>query len=65
MLRSARYKYVRYGAGKQSEQLMDMETDPGEMHNLAQAPKAAPVIEEHRRLLKEWYAQNGESWSPK
>ena len=63
MLRSARYKYVRYSGG--SEQLKDMDPDPGEMHNLAKDPKYAPVIEEHRRLLKEWYAQNGETWSPK
>jgi arylsulfatase A-like enzyme len=52
MLRSARYKYVRYSAG--SEQLMDLEVDPGEMINLAKDPKSAPVLEEHRRLLKEW-----------
>ncbi|MBM4149403.1 MAG: DUF4976 domain-containing protein [Lentisphaerae bacterium] len=63
MLRSARYKYVRY-RGKE-EQLMDLETDPGEMRNLATDPKSATVLEEHRRLLKEWYAENGETWSPK
>jgi len=63
MLRSARYKYIRYSGG--DEQLMDLETDPGEMHNLATDPKSVSVLEEHRRLLKEWYPQNGETWSPK
>lgn len=63
MLRSARYKYVRYSEG--SEHLLDLDTDPGEMFNLAKDPKSAPVLAEHRRLLKEWYQQNGETWSLK
>jgi len=63
MLRSARYKYVAYK--NKEEQLMDLETDPGEMRNLARDAKFAPVLAEHRRLLKEWYRDNGETWSPK
>jgi choline-sulfatase len=60
MLRSARYKYVVYAGGARREMLVDMVADPGEMKNLAQDPAFAPVLEEHRRLLKEWYRQNGE-----
>ncbi len=44
---------------------MDMDTDPGEMFNLAKDPISAPVLAEHRRLLEKWYQENGETWSPK
>jgi len=60
MVRSARYKYVVYASGAHREQLIDLVTDPGEMKNLALDPLAAPVLDEHRRLLREWYQQNGE-----
>ena len=60
MLRSARYKYVVYATGKRNEMLTDMKDDPGEMNNLALDPAFASVLTEHRRLLKEWYPQNGE-----
>ncbi len=60
MLRSAHYKYVVYAAGARREMLTDMVADPGEMKNLALDPQFAPVLAEHRRLLQEWYAQNGE-----
>lgn len=63
MLRSARYKYVVYP--NREEQLMDLETDPGEMRNLARDPQHEPVLVEHRQLLEEWYRDNGETWSPK
>jgi len=65
ILRSARYKYVVYASGARREQLVDMIADPGEMKNLALNPAAAPVLKEHRRLLKEWYQQNGESLDAK
>ena len=58
MLRSARYKYVVYASGARREVLTDMVDDPGELKNLAMDPKFAPVLSEHRRLLKEWYAQH-------
>jgi hypothetical protein len=44
---------------------MDLEADPGEMRNLARDAKFEPVLVEHRRLLKEWYRDNGETWLPK
>ena len=65
MLRSARYKYVVYASGARREMLIDMVADPGEMKNLALDPASAPVLAEHRRLLKEWYRQNGEELDPK
>jgi arylsulfatase A-like enzyme len=65
MLRSARYKYVVYGSGARREMLVDMVADPGEMRNLALAPAFAPVLAEHRELLKDWYQQNGGKLDPK
>ena len=65
MLRSARYKYVVYATGARREMLVDMVADPGEMKNLALDPAAASILDEHRRLLKEWYQQNGESLDSK
>ena len=49
-----------YAAGARRELLTDMLADPGEMKNLALDPAFASVLEEHRRLLQEWYQQNGE-----
>lgn len=65
MLRSARYKYIVYASGANREMLTDMVKDPGEMKNLALQPEFAPVLKEHRQLLKEWYRQNGETLDPK
>ena len=53
VVRTARHKLISY-AGDTVEQLYDMEADPGEMKNLAQDSGRAPVVEEHRELLKEW-----------
>lgn len=57
MLRTARYKYVVYGTGARRESLTDMVADPGEMKNLAPDPSFAPLLVEHRRLMREWYEQ--------
>ena len=65
MLRSARFKYVVYASGARREMLVDMVADPGEMKNLALDPASASVLDEHRRLLKEWYQQNGETLDSK
>ena len=65
MLRSARYKYVVYAAGARREMLTDMAADPGEMKNLALDPAFAPVLENHRLMLKAWYQQNGENLDSK
>jgi len=57
MLRTDRYKYVAFNGGANPEQLFDLELDPGEMQNLARQPSAAPVLREHRDLLRAWGAQ--------
>ncbi len=65
MLRSARYKYTVYASGQPREMLTDMTEDPGEMKNLALDPKFAPVLEEHRQLLQDWYRGISENLDPK
>ena len=65
MVRSARYKYVVYSGGARREMLTDMVNDPGELKNLASYPAFAAVLEDHRRLLKQWYQLNGENLDSK
>ncbi|MCH5374250.1 MAG: sulfatase-like hydrolase/transferase [Planctomycetes bacterium] len=64
MVRSPRYKYVVYSNGERREQLIDMETDPGEMQNLATDPAYASVLAEHRNYLVHWYEAHGEKLDP-
>lgn len=54
MLRSERYKYTVYNRGELREQLFDMETDPGEMTNLAVDKKFVHELNRHRQLLTDW-----------
>ena len=55
MLRTKRYKYVRY-AGDPVEQLFDLEADPWEMKNLYQEARVADVLADHRKMLDAWEA---------
>jgi arylsulfatase A-like enzyme len=52
MVRSDRYKYCVYDWGEHRESLVDMQSDPGEMRNLARKPEYRQVLHEHRRLLE-------------
>ncbi len=54
LVRTARYKYVLYEAGKNREMLYDMTTDRGEMQNLAIESRHQEVLKQHRALLLEW-----------
>ena len=56
MLRTNRYKYMVFPetSGQTSEMFFDLETDPGEMKNLAGQMAFAAEIERHRKLLAEW-----------
>ena len=53
MIRTPDYKYTTY-YGDPVEQLFDMKSDPGETKNLAGESRYAAVLEDHRKLLKEW-----------
>lgn len=58
MLRTPKYKYVLYEAGKNREALYDMECDRLEMRNLAIESDYKEIVEEHRRLLGRWFDEN-------
>ena len=51
MVRSARHIYIRYNTGEPSEQLFDLDQDPGELRNLVLEEAARNRLDEHRRLL--------------
>ena len=60
MVRSARFKYVRYSWGRNREQLYDLAADPGEMVNLAVESRFRELLDEHRRLLSAWSEATGD-----
>jgi choline-sulfatase len=60
MLRTDRYKYNVYESGRNREQLIDLEKDPGEMRNLAGDPELREILEDHRRRLCEWVEATGD-----
>jgi choline-sulfatase len=57
MVRSRRYKYCLYSEGRRRESLFDMETDPGEMVNLAGNPQCAETLRYHRDYLRRFAQQ--------
>jgi len=54
MVRSARFKYCAYDSGNQRESLFDLQSDPGEMVNLAGKPEHKQALAQHRQHLAEW-----------
>ena len=58
MIRTRRYKYVRFNSGERPEQLFDLETDPGETFNLAS--RAGTILQDHRDLLRAWASKTGD-----
>ncbi len=54
MVRSERYKYIRYNEGEPAEQLFDMALDPGEIRDLTLDTNARDVLDEHRRMLDDY-----------
>ena len=55
MLRTARYKYVRRLYEK--DQLFDMQSDPGEQHNLIEDELMHEVLTDMRLKMLEWYQE--------
>jgi arylsulfatase A-like enzyme len=62
MVRSGRFKYMVYERGRNREQLLDMDADPGEMKNLARHPEFADVLQQHREYLREWCEQTDDTF---
>lgn len=60
MIRSDRFKYCVYPEGEIRESLVDMQTDPGEMKNLASLPEYQEVLNRHRRYLAQWIEESGD-----
>jgi len=51
-VRTQRWRYTEWDAGRQGAELYDHENDPGEYHNLADDPQQAEVVQKLRNLLR-------------
>ncbi len=63
MIRTQRYKYCAYEGGGLSEQLFDLENDPGEMVNLVKCAAYGDVLQKHRGLFMEYLEQTDSAWN--
>jgi choline-sulfatase len=54
MVRTDRYKYCIYAHGDHRESLVDLEKDPGEMHDLARDPAYRDILLAHRERLRKF-----------
>jgi arylsulfatase A-like enzyme len=52
--RSARFKYAQFGLESMPPLLFDLETDPGEQHNLAHDASSAPAVAACAQQLLRW-----------
>ena len=50
-VRTERYRYTEWADGQDGVELYDQQTDPHEWHNLANDPKASPILKEMKALL--------------
>lgn len=57
MLRTATHKYTIFSSGDRNEQLFEVGTDPGEIHNLATLPEMQKVRSQHMMMLQNWMRQ--------
>lgn len=57
-VRTTQYKYVLYEAGKNREMLYNIQTDRGEMRNLAIEGQYKEILKKHRQILSEWMAKH-------
>ncbi len=60
MIRTNRFKYCAFATSGSLAWLGDLETDPGEMCNLAGNPDFQRVLADHRRLLFDWSKRSGD-----
>ncbi|MBM4165213.1 MAG: DUF4976 domain-containing protein [Lentisphaerae bacterium] len=62
MVRTDRFKYMVFSHGRRPEMLFDLDSDPGEMHNLVSKPEFADELRRHRQLLKEWQTATNDTF---
>jgi len=61
MLRTRRWKYTIYAGDEPCEMLTDLESDPGEMRNLAGDSACAEVLADCRGMLRDWFERSGDT----
>ncbi len=59
MVRTPRYKYVKYDKGDYAEQLFDMKNDRGETQNLVIEARYSEILDSCRKMLLEWESKSG------
>lgn len=57
MVLSQKFKYTVFSHGKNNQQFFDLESDPGEMNNLAEDSSYIQLINKHEEYLKTWKMQ--------
>jgi len=60
LLRTDRYKYCVYDSGENRIQLIDLQDDPGEMHNHAGESSLRETEYTHQQWLREWIEKTGD-----
>ncbi len=60
MLLTERYKYIRFSAGETTEQVFDLQDDPGELNDLTLDPAAASLVVQLREQLEDWMQEHGD-----
>jgi len=63
MVRTKKYKYIIYSEGDHREQLFDMETDRGEMKNLAEKSSYSAILNQHRTMLSTWCKETADTFA--
>jgi len=61
MVRTENFKYAVYDLGKHRESLVDMKNDPYEMQNLARNPEYTRELKKHRKLLRKYAEDTGDT----
>ena len=61
MIVTKRYKYMRYDKGKNEEQLIDLQKNPGEMQSVTNDPDKKEILLKHRKLFNEIYSIQNDS----
>jgi arylsulfatase A-like enzyme len=64
MVRTKRYKYMVFPGAQPPEMLFDLQSDPGEMKDLAGDASLEGELERHRQLLTQWKATTEEGKYP-